>query len=161
MHDDYRTRYGRAKREYDSDSPRRQIRPRAIAPIARPRRSLASPGLRLSIGARSTAINQASRGAGEVLGDKQSGEMHEIGFQLYSEMLKDAVEALKDGREPDLAMPLAASAEINLHAPALLPADYCGDVQQRLTLYKRLANCRRDAQIDTVQEALIDRFGPL
>ncbi|CCD28811.1 Transcription-repair-coupling factor (TRCF) (ATP-dependent helicase Mfd) [Candidatus Glomeribacter gigasporarum BEG34] len=101
------------------------------------------------------------RGAGEVLGDKQSGEMHEIGFQLYSEMLKDAVEALKDGREPDLAMPLAASAEINLHAPALLPADYCGDVQQRLTLYKRLANCRRDAQIDTVQEALIDRFGPL
>ena len=81
------------------------------------------------------------RGTGEVLGDKQSGEIQEIGFQLYTDMLNDAVKALKEGREPDLTAPLAATTEINLHAPAILPADYCGDVQERLSLYKRLANC--------------------
>ncbi len=101
------------------------------------------------------------RGTGEVLGDKQSGEIHEIGFQLYTDMLNDAVKALKEGREPDLTAPLAATTEINLHAPAILPADYCGDVQERLSLYKRLANCEHDDSIDGIQEELIDRFGKL
>jgi transcription-repair coupling factor (superfamily II helicase) len=101
------------------------------------------------------------RGTGEVLGDKQSGEIHEIGFQLYSDMLADAVKALKNGREPDLTAPLAATTEINLHAPAILPADYCGDVQERLSIYKRLANCEHDDAIDDIQEELIDRFGKL
>ncbi|PXW27409.1 transcription-repair coupling factor [Paraburkholderia caballeronis] len=101
------------------------------------------------------------RGTGEVLGDKQSGEIQEIGFQLYTDMLNDAVKALKDGREPDLNAPLAATTEINLHAPAILPADYCGDVQERLSLYKRLANCEHDDSIDAIQEELIDRFGKL
>src|ERR1700753_1373494 len=101
------------------------------------------------------------RGAGEVLGDNQSGEMHEIGFQLYSDMLNDAVKALKEGKEPDLTAPLAATTEINLHAPAILPADYCGDVQERLSLYKRLANCEHNDAIDDIQEELIDRFGKL
>ena len=68
------------------------------------------------------------RGAGEVLGDNQSGEMNEIGFQLYSDMLNEAVRSLKAGKEPDLAAPLATTTEINLHVPALLPADFCGDV---------------------------------
>ena len=68
------------------------------------------------------------RGAGEVLGDNQSGEMHEIGFQMYSDMLNEAVRALKNGKEPDLAAPLATTTEINLHIPALLPNEYCGDV---------------------------------
>jgi transcription-repair coupling factor (superfamily II helicase) len=101
------------------------------------------------------------RGTGEVLGDKQSGEIHEIGFQLYTDMLNDAVKALKEGREPDLNAPLAATTEINLHAPAILPADYCGDVQERLSLYKRLANCEHDDAIDGIHEELVDRFGKL
>jgi len=101
------------------------------------------------------------RGTGEVLGDKQSGEIHEIGFQLYTDMLNDAVRALKEGREPDLNSPLAATTEINLHAPAILPADYCGDVQERLSLYKRMANCETSDAIDSILEELIDRFGKL
>src|SRR5471032_2462136 len=101
------------------------------------------------------------RGTGEVLGDKQSGEIHEIGFQLYTDMLNDAVKALKEGKEPDLTAPLAATTEINLHAPAILPADCCGDVQERLSLYKRLANCEHNDSIDGIQEELIDRFGKL
>lgn len=101
------------------------------------------------------------RGAGEVLGDKQSGEIHEIGFQLYTDMLNAAVKSLKAGKEPDLMAPLAATTEINLGTPALLPNDYCSDVHERLSLYKRLANCERPEQIDDIQEELVDRFGKL
>jgi transcription-repair coupling factor (superfamily II helicase) len=101
------------------------------------------------------------RGAGEVLGDNQSGEMHEIGFQMYSDMLNEAVRALKNGQEPDLAAPLASTTEINLHVPALLPSDYCGDVHERLSLYKRFANCKTSEAVDDLQEELIDRFGKL
>jgi transcription-repair coupling factor (superfamily II helicase) len=101
------------------------------------------------------------RGAGEVLGENQSGEMQEIGFQLYSDMLNEAVRALKNGKEPDLAAPLSSTTEINLHVAALLPQDYCGDVHERLSLYKRLANCETPAALDDLQEELIDRFGKL
>jgi transcription-repair coupling factor (superfamily II helicase) len=101
------------------------------------------------------------RGAGEVLGDKQSGEIHEIGFQLYTDMLNAAVKALKAGKEPDLMAPLAATTEINLGTPALLPNDYCADVHERLSLYKRLANCETAERVDDIQEELIDRFGRL
>jgi transcription-repair coupling factor (superfamily II helicase) len=101
------------------------------------------------------------RGAGEVLGENQSGEMLEIGFQLYSDMLHEAVKSLKAGKEPDLAAPLATTTEINLHVPALLPSDFCGDVHERLSIYKRLANCNSADKIDDMQEELIDRFGKL
>lgn len=101
------------------------------------------------------------RGAGEVLGDNQSGEMTEIGFQLYSDMLNEAVRSLKNGKEPDLAAPLSTTTEINLHVPALLPAEYCGDVHERLSLYKRLANGKGSEAIDDLQEEMIDRFGKL
>ncbi|SPC05557.1 transcription-repair coupling factor [Cupriavidus taiwanensis] len=101
------------------------------------------------------------RGAGEVLGDKQSGEIHEIGFQLYTDMLNHAVKALKAGKEPDLMAPLAATTEINLGTPALLPNDYCADVHERLSLYKRLANCETPERVDDIQEELVDRFGRL
>jgi transcription-repair coupling factor (superfamily II helicase) len=101
------------------------------------------------------------RGAGEVLGENQSGEMVEIGFQLYSDMLNEAVRSLKNGKEPDLAAPLSSTTEINLHVPALLPNDFCGDVHERLSLYKRLANCGTQEAIDDLQEELIDRFGKL
>jgi transcription-repair coupling factor (superfamily II helicase) len=101
------------------------------------------------------------RGAGEVLGENQSGEMLEIGFQLYSDMLHEAVKSLKAGKEPDLAAPLATTTEINLHVPALLPSDFCGDVHERLSIYKRLANCATADKVDDMQEELIDRFGKL
>lgn len=76
-----------------------------------------------------------------VLGESQSGEMQEVGFNLFTEMLNRAVAALKQGKEPDLLQPLGIATEINLHTPALLPNDYAPDVHERLTLYKRLANC--------------------
>ena len=101
------------------------------------------------------------RGAGEVLGENQSGNMMEIGFQLYNEMLSEAVRSLRAGREPDLLSPLSATTEINLHAPALLPDAYCGDVQVRLNLYKRLATAEKPAQIDLLLEEITDRFGKL
>jgi transcription-repair coupling factor (superfamily II helicase) len=101
------------------------------------------------------------RGAGEVLGEHQSGNIMEIGFQLYNEMLAEAVQALKEGKEPDLLAPLSVSTDINLHAPALLPSDYCGDVHLRLSFYKKLASAKKDSQIDTLLEELVDRFGKL
>ena len=101
------------------------------------------------------------RGAGEVLGESQSGNMMEVGFQLYNDMLAEAVRSLKAGREPDLLSPLAATTEINLHAPALLPDAYCGDVHTRLNLYKRLATAEKPEQIDALLEEITDRFGKL
>jgi len=99
------------------------------------------------------------RGAGELLGDSQSGEMQEIGFNLYSEMLAHAVKQLQAGKEPNLDAPLGVTTEINLHTPALLPDAYCPDVHERLVIYKRLANCTTSDQLQTMQEELIDRFG--
>jgi transcription-repair coupling factor (superfamily II helicase) len=101
------------------------------------------------------------RGTGEVLGENQSGNMMEIGFQLYNEMLNEAVSSLKAGREPDLLAPLNVSTEINLHAPALLPSDYCGDVHLRLSFYKKLATAKTTDQIDALLEEIVDRFGKL
>ena len=101
------------------------------------------------------------RGAGEVLGESQSGEMQEIGFNLYSSMLDAAVKSLKEGREPDMQHPLGIATEINLHVPALLPDNYCNDIHERLVLYKRMASCENDEQLDDMQRELIDRFGLL
>lgn len=101
------------------------------------------------------------RGAGEVLGEEQSGEMVEIGFQMYSDMLKEAVRAMKKGEEPDYDAPFTTTTEINLHTPALLPGDYCPGVNERLSLYKRFANCETQEQVNDLQEELIDRFGKL
>jgi transcription-repair coupling factor (superfamily II helicase) len=101
------------------------------------------------------------RGAGEVLGENQSGNMMEIGFQLYNEMLSEAVRSLKAGREPDLLSPLSATTEINLHSPALLPDAYCGDVHTRLNLYKRLATVDKSDHLDALLEEITDRFGKL
>lgn len=101
------------------------------------------------------------RGAGEVLGEEQSGEMVEIGFQMYSDMLKEAVRAMKKGEEPDYDAPFTTTTEINLHTPALLPGDYCPGVNERLSLYKRFANCETQEEVNDLQEELIDRFGKL
>ena len=101
------------------------------------------------------------RGAGEVLGEHQSGNMMEVGFQLYNDMLSEAVRSLRAGREPDLLSPLSATTEINLHSPALLPDAYCGDVHTRLNLYKRLATAEKAEAIDALLEEITDRFGRL
>ena len=102
------------------------------------------------------------RGAGELLGDDQSGQIESIGFSLYMEMLNQAVEALRSGKIPDLDSPLdPVNQEVNLHAPTLIPEDYLPDVQARLILYKRIAGAKNAAGLDALQVEMIDRFGLL
>jgi transcription-repair coupling factor (superfamily II helicase) len=101
------------------------------------------------------------RGAGELLGETQSGQIQEIGFSLYTELLSRAVSSLKSGKEPDLLEPLHAGVEINLHMPALLPEEYIPDVHLRLILYKRIASADSHDQLREMQIEMIDRFGLL
>ncbi len=101
------------------------------------------------------------RGAGELLGEGQSGQIQEIGFSLYNEMLSRTVEALRNGLEPDLDIDTSSGADINLHVPALLPDDYLPDVHLRLVHYKRIASARDRTELDRLQVELIDRFGLL
>jgi transcription-repair coupling factor (superfamily II helicase) len=108
------------------------------------------------------------RGAGEVLGEHQSGNMLEVGFQLYNDMLSEAVRLLKAGQSADLSDLLnpvsgifGSGTEVNLHSPALLPDAYCGDVHVRLSLYKRLATAGKSEAIDALLEEITDRFGKL
>lgn len=101
------------------------------------------------------------RGAGELLGDDQSGQIASIGFTLYMEMLEQAVTALKEGKEPTLTESLSQHTEIELRIPALLPEDYIADVNTRLSLYKQLASCKDAREIDEFQIECIDRFGLL
>jgi len=101
------------------------------------------------------------RGAGELLGIEQSGQINQVGFSLYSDMLARAVSALQNGREPELDAPLHRGLEIELHVPALIPEAYLADVQARLTLYKRIASARDSGGLRELQVEMIDRFGLL
>lgn len=101
------------------------------------------------------------RGAGELLGEGQSGQIQEIGFTLYSELLTRAVKALKEGKLPDYDRPLAHGTEVDLGVPALLPEDYVPDVHQRLILYKRISNAENAEALRELKVELIDRFGLL
>ena len=101
------------------------------------------------------------RGAGELLGDGQSGQISSIGFTLYMEMLDQAVAALKEGKEPSLEAALGEQTDIDLRLPALFPDDYVPDVNLRLSLYKKLASCQDERAINELQIELIDRFGLL
>jgi transcription-repair coupling factor (superfamily II helicase) len=101
------------------------------------------------------------RGAGELLGDGQSGQISSIGFTLYMDMLDQAVEALKEGKEPSLEATLAEQPDIDLRLPALFPDDYIPDVNMRLSLYKKLAGCKDERAVNELQIELIDRFGLL
>ncbi len=101
------------------------------------------------------------RGAGELLGDDQSGQIHEIGFSLYTELLERAVTALKAGRQPELERPLNHGPEVDLHLPALIPDDYLHDVHGRLILYKRIASAANEDELRELQVEMIDRFGLL
>ncbi|MEI7038232.1 transcription-repair coupling factor [Fulvimonas yonginensis] len=101
------------------------------------------------------------RGAGELLGEEQSGQIQEIGFGLYTELLDRAVRALKSGKVPDFDLSSEHETEVELHLPALIPDDYLPDVHTRLTLYKRIASARNEDQLRDLQVEMIDRFGLL
>ena len=101
------------------------------------------------------------RGVGEILGDEQSGQIQEIGFGLYMSLLERAVSSLQAGRQPQLDRPLDHGTEIDLHVPALIPADYLPDVHARLIMYKRIAGAEQEAMLWDLKEECIDRFGLL
>ncbi|SPL71234.1 transcription-repair coupling factor [Acinetobacter stercoris] len=99
------------------------------------------------------------RGAGELLGEQQSGSMQAIGYSLYMEMLEKATKAIQQGKTPNFDAPLSLTAEITLHMPALIPDEYLGDVHQRLLFYKRISNTDTLEKLDNIRMELIDRFG--
>ncbi len=101
------------------------------------------------------------RGAGELLGEEQSGHIQAIGFTLYLEMLDRAVNAIRNGAKPELDAALHQGIEVNMHLPALIPDEYLPDVNMRLTLYKRLSNCQSKEDLHELQVEMIDRFGLL
>ena len=101
------------------------------------------------------------RGAGELLGDDQSGQIQEIGFTLYTELLERAVNALKSGKQPELDTPMDRGAEVDLQTAALIPEDYLPDIQARLVLYKRISSAETQADLHELQVEMIDRFGLL
>jgi transcription-repair coupling factor (superfamily II helicase) len=101
------------------------------------------------------------RGAGELLGDGQSGQIQAVGFTLYMEMLERAVKSIRKGEQPNLDQPLGGGPEINLRLPALIPEDYLPDVHARLILYKRIANAADEDGLKELQVEMIDRFGLL
>ncbi len=101
------------------------------------------------------------RGAGDLLGEGQSGQIQEIGFSLYMDLLERAVNALKSGKQPELDTSLEPDVDIDLQLPALIPDDYLPDVHMRLVLYKRIANCKSGSELDRMQIEMIDRFGLL
>ena len=101
------------------------------------------------------------RGSGELLGEDQSGQIQEIGFTLYTELLERAVKSLKEGKDPDLQTSAHHGTEIDMHIPALIPDDYLPDVHTRLVMYKRIANAHSEMQLKDIQVEMIDRFGLL
>lgn len=101
------------------------------------------------------------RGAGELLGDGQSGQIQSVGFSLYMDMLERAVKAIQNGEQPDLDQPLQSGTEINLRVPALIPEDYLPDVHSRLMLYKRISSAKTNEDLKELQVEMIDRFGLL
>jgi transcription-repair coupling factor (superfamily II helicase) len=101
------------------------------------------------------------RGAGELLGEDQSGQMAEIGFSLYTELLERAVRSIKQGKLPDMDAGTAHGADVELHIPSLIPDDYLPDVHTRLTLYKRISSARDGDELRDLQVEMIDRFGLL
>ncbi|WP_456270091.1 transcription-repair coupling factor [Kushneria sp. AK178] len=101
------------------------------------------------------------RGAGELLGEEQSGQIETIGYSLYMEMLDRAVNAIRSGKTPNIEAPMSEGVDISLGLPALIPEDYMHDVQQRLIMYKRISNAKNDGELRELQVEMIDRFGLL
>ena len=135
--------------------------PKAITADARKRLEAISEAHDLGAGFTLASHDLEIRGAGELLGEEQSGNMNSIGFSLYMELLEEAVQAIKEGKEPDLDKPLKQGADINLRIPALITNDYVHDVHIRLITYKRIANAKNDDDLDELRVELVDRFGSL
>ena len=135
--------------------------PKAMTPDAQKRLEAISAADHLGSGFTLATNDLEIRGAGELLGEEQSGHIQAIGFTLYLEMLERAVNAIKNGKQADLGSALDQGIEVNLHLPALIPDDYLPDVNMRLTLYKRLANCQTERDLYELQVEMIDRFGLL
>jgi transcription-repair coupling factor (superfamily II helicase) len=134
---------------------------RALTPDAVKRLEAIESAEELGAGFTIASHDLEIRGAGELLGDEQSGQIHEIGFTLYQELLERAVTALREGHDPDLDAPLNSGPEVDLKLPALIPADYVPDVHTRLQLYKRMNHAADSEALTAHREELIDRFGPL
>jgi transcription-repair coupling factor (superfamily II helicase) len=134
---------------------------RALAPDAAKRLEAIESMEELGAGFVLATHDLEIRGAGELLGEEQSGQMTEIGLSMYLDMLEHAVAALKEGREPALDQPLAAATEVELRLPAFLPESYVADVHVRLSLYKRIAAADSDVALDELAAEIHDRFGPL
>ncbi len=134
---------------------------RALNADARKRIEAIETATELGVGFTLASRDLEIRGAGELLGDEQSGHMQKIGYTLYMELLMDAVRAIREGRVPSSSPERDDAVEINLRIPALIPEDYLPDVHTRLILYKRIASCRDTGQLDELQVEMIDRFGLL
>jgi transcription-repair coupling factor (superfamily II helicase) len=134
---------------------------RSMTPDARKRLEAIASLEELGAGFTLSTHDLEIRGAGELLGAEQSGQINQVGFSLYSDMLARAVDALRKGEEPDLEDPVHRGIEIELHVPALIPESYIADVQTRLTFYKRIASARNPSALRELQVEMIDRFGLL
>lgn len=135
--------------------------PKAMTPDARKRLDALEAADTLGAGFTLASHDLEIRGAGDLLGEGQSGHISEIGFSLYMEMLERAVKAIREGKTPDLEHPLPTHVDLNLRVPALIPDDYLPDVHSRLVLYKRIANAKTAAELDDLKVEMIDRFGLL
>ncbi len=135
--------------------------PKALTPDARKRLEAIEAAGDLGIGFALATQDLEIRGAGELLGDEQSGQIQSIGFTLYMDMLDRAVKAIQDGKTPNLDKPLETGQEMNLRVPVLIPEDYLSDVHTRLIMYKRIANAATRNELDELKIELIDRFGLL
>ncbi|QJQ94120.1 MULTISPECIES: transcription-repair coupling factor [Halomonadaceae] len=135
--------------------------PKAISRDAVKRLEAISQAEDLGAGFTLASHDMEIRGAGELLGDEQSGQMETIGYSLYMQMLDRAVKAIRAGKTPNIDAPLDQGVEVSLNLPALIPDDYMHDVQQRLIMYKRIASAEDEAALKELQVELIDRFGLL
>ncbi|MFL1406283.1 transcription-repair coupling factor [Marinobacter sp. M1N3S26] len=135
--------------------------PKAMTADARKRLDAISEAQDLGAGFMLATHDLEIRGAGELLGDEQSGQIETIGFTLYMQLLDEAVQAIREGRTPNADLPLSHGTEMNLRIPALIPDDYLPDVHNRLMLYKRLASVKSEDELKELQVEMIDRFGLL
>ncbi|WP_163560092.1 transcription-repair coupling factor [Halomonas sp. NO4] len=135
--------------------------PRAMTKDAVKRLEAISASQDLGAGFTLASHDMEIRGAGELLGEEQSGQMEAVGYGLYMQMLDRAVAAIRAGKTPNIEAPLDEGVEVSLNLPALIPDDYLHDVQQRLVMYKRIANAADEAELKELQVEMIDRFGLL
>jgi len=135
--------------------------PKALSTDAEKRLEAISAASTLGAGFTLASHDLEIRGAGEILGEEQTGHLQKIGFTLYTEMLEEAVQAIREGRTPNIDHVLQSSCEINLRVPALIPEDYLPDIHTRLIMYKRIAGARDDEELRDLQIEMVDRFGLL